>query len=229
MRPVAPPTCSDLPVSSSMCARSISTRKISPSHVDVGPALEGDRLVVLGGLEVLRHVRVEVVLPREPAPLRDLAVQRQPDPDRRLDRLAVDDRHRARAARDRSGRSGCWARRRRSPGSRRTSWCSCSARRGPRAPSPGRRLPARLRRRGLGRRSSAPPPCPASRDRRSRSAPLLLEQRLQRGTHPVEAVVGHRRERAPGSRPAGRPRARGRRAPRGRGRRRGWPGWWRCR
>lgn len=31
MRPVAPPTCSDLPVSSSMWARSISTRKISPS------------------------------------------------------------------------------------------------------------------------------------------------------------------------------------------------------
>ncbi len=31
MRPVAPPTCSDLPVSSSMCARSISTRNVSPS------------------------------------------------------------------------------------------------------------------------------------------------------------------------------------------------------
>ena len=96
MRPVAPPTCSDLPVSSSMCARSISMRKVSPSTVDLGPALERDRLVVLRGLEVLRHVRVEVVLPREPAPLGDLAVQRQPDPDRRLDGLAVDDRHRAR-------------------------------------------------------------------------------------------------------------------------------------
>ena len=31
MRPVAPPTWSDLPVSSSMCARSISTRTVSPS------------------------------------------------------------------------------------------------------------------------------------------------------------------------------------------------------
>ncbi len=31
MRPVEPPTCSDLPVSSSMWARSISTRKVSPS------------------------------------------------------------------------------------------------------------------------------------------------------------------------------------------------------
>jgi hypothetical protein len=31
MRPVAPPMCSDLPVSSSMCARSISTRHVVPS------------------------------------------------------------------------------------------------------------------------------------------------------------------------------------------------------
>jgi hypothetical protein len=31
MRPVEPPTCSDLPVSSSMCARSISTRNTEPS------------------------------------------------------------------------------------------------------------------------------------------------------------------------------------------------------
>jgi len=31
MRPVEPPTCSDLPVSSSMCARSISTRYTVPS------------------------------------------------------------------------------------------------------------------------------------------------------------------------------------------------------
>ena len=73
-------------------------------HLDVGPALEGDRLVVLGGLEVLRHVRVEVVLPREPAPLRDLAVQREADPDRRLHRLAVDHRHRAGQAQ--AGRAG---------------------------------------------------------------------------------------------------------------------------
>jgi hypothetical protein len=62
---------------------------------DVHEALEADRLVVLGGLEVLRHVRVEVVLPREAAPLRDLAVEREPDPDRGLDGLAVHRRHRA--------------------------------------------------------------------------------------------------------------------------------------
>ena len=64
-------------------------------HVDVHEALEADRLVVLGGLEVLRHVRVEVVLPGEAAPLGDLAVEREPDPDRGLDRLAVHRRHRA--------------------------------------------------------------------------------------------------------------------------------------
>ena len=89
MRPVAPPTCSDLPVSSSMWARSISTRNgLAASTVDVEVAVEGDRLVVLRGLEVLRHVRVEVVLPGEPAPLGDLAVEREADADRRLDRLA---------------------------------------------------------------------------------------------------------------------------------------------
>ena len=165
MRPVAPPTCSDLPVSSSMWARSISTRNVSPSTLDVGPAVEGDRLVVLRGLEVLRHVRVEVVLPREPAPLGDLAVQRQADPDRRLDGLAVDHRQRRRAGRGRSGRSGCSARRRRSPGSRRTSWWWCSARRAPRAPAPGRTTRARRRRRAARAVVIGPPPCPASRDR----------------------------------------------------------------
>jgi len=57
-----------------------------------------DRLVVLGGLEVLRLVRVEVVLPREAAPLGDLAVQRESDPDRGLDADLVDDGQRARQA-----------------------------------------------------------------------------------------------------------------------------------
>ena len=66
--------------------------------LDVHVALERDRLVVLGGLEVLRHVRVEVVLPREAAPLGDLAVEREADPDRRLHRLAVDHGHRTRQA-----------------------------------------------------------------------------------------------------------------------------------
>ena len=69
-------------------------RPVGTLDDDVGPALEGDRLVVLRRLEVLRHVRVEVVLPGEPAPLRDLAVERQPDPDRRLHRDRVDHGHR---------------------------------------------------------------------------------------------------------------------------------------
>ena len=61
----------------------------------VQPAVRAQRLVVLGDLEVLRHVRVEVVLPREPAPGRDPAVQGQADPDRVLDRQPVDHRQRA--------------------------------------------------------------------------------------------------------------------------------------
>ncbi|GAA3043763.1 hypothetical protein GCM10020000_23980 [Streptomyces olivoverticillatus] len=61
-------------------------------QLDVQVAVEGDGLVVLGGLEVLRHVRIEVVLPGEAAPLGDLAVQRQADLHGRLDGDAVDDR-----------------------------------------------------------------------------------------------------------------------------------------
>ena len=61
-------------------------------ELDVEVALERDRLVVLRGLEVLRHVRVEVVLAGEPAPLRDLAVEHEPDADRRLHGHRVDDR-----------------------------------------------------------------------------------------------------------------------------------------
>ncbi len=72
--------------------------------VDVEPAVEADRLVVLRRLEVLRHVRVEVVLPREAAPLGDLAVQRQPDPHRRLHRRAVERGQRARQPQ--AGRAG---------------------------------------------------------------------------------------------------------------------------
>jgi hypothetical protein len=58
--------------------------------LDVGPSAVRDRLVVLGGLEVLRHVRVEVVLAREAAQLGDRAVQSEADPDRGLDGGLVD-------------------------------------------------------------------------------------------------------------------------------------------
>ncbi len=71
---------------------------------DVEPAVGAQRLVVLGDLEVLGHVRVEVVLPREPAPLGDRAVQRQPDLDRVLDRGPG--RHRQRPGQAQAGRAG---------------------------------------------------------------------------------------------------------------------------
>ena len=94
MRP-SPPTWVDLPVSSSRWARSM------PTHVPVGqlePAVDVDRLVVLADLEVLRHVRVEVVLPGEDRRA-DLAVEGQPEADGQLDRLLVEHRQRARAGR----------------------------------------------------------------------------------------------------------------------------------
>ena len=63
---------------------------------DVEVAVERDRLVVLGDLVVLRLVGVEVVLPREAAPGRDLAVEREADADGRLDRGRVERRQRTR-------------------------------------------------------------------------------------------------------------------------------------
>ncbi len=65
------------------------------SHHDVQPPVDAQRLVVLRDLVVLRHVRVEVVLPREPGLNGDRAVQRQPDLDRVLDGHPVGHRERA--------------------------------------------------------------------------------------------------------------------------------------
>ena len=62
---------------------------------NVEVAVERDRLVVLGDLIILRLIRVEVVLPGEPAPRRDLAVQRQADPDGRLHGRLVEGGQRA--------------------------------------------------------------------------------------------------------------------------------------
>src|ERR1700712_982026 len=96
IRPVAPPTCRFLPVSSSRCTRSISTRYVSPStSTSRGPAMHSGSSY-RGGLEALGDVRVEVVLPRETAPGGDPAAQRQPDADRRFDGGGVGDRQRAR-------------------------------------------------------------------------------------------------------------------------------------
>ena len=66
--------------------------RLRPSRsvqLHVQPTIGAERLVVLGDLVVLRHVRIEVVLAGEPAPLGDLTVERQADPDRRLDRGSV--------------------------------------------------------------------------------------------------------------------------------------------
>ena len=46
MRPVEPPTCSDLPVSSSMWARSISTRKVSgPSSPAISTSVQPSKAI----------------------------------------------------------------------------------------------------------------------------------------------------------------------------------------
>ncbi len=79
-------------------ALDLHTDDLAVLELDVDPAVEGDGLVVLGGLEVLRQVRVEVLLPGEAARLGDLAVQRQADADRMLDGSAVDDGGGCRAA-----------------------------------------------------------------------------------------------------------------------------------
>src|SRR5215472_4321263 len=77
-------------------------RLAADEHIQV--AVGAQRLVVLGDLEVLRHVRVEVVLPGEPAPARDRAVQSEPDLDRVLDGQLVHHRQRAwQAETDRAG------------------------------------------------------------------------------------------------------------------------------
>ena len=56
---------------------------------DVEVAVDADRLVVLADLVVLRHIGVEVVLAGHAAPLDDVAVERQPDADDRLDGLGI--------------------------------------------------------------------------------------------------------------------------------------------
>ena len=68
-----------LPVLSEDVAQQLTDRlnERTGGDLDVEVAVEGDRLVVLRGLEVLRHVRVEVVLPGEAAGLRDRAAERE--------------------------------------------------------------------------------------------------------------------------------------------------------
>ena len=61
--------------------------------LDVEPAVIANRFVVLGGLIILRHVRVEVVLPGHAAPLGNVTVESQTNPNGRFDGMTVDGRH----------------------------------------------------------------------------------------------------------------------------------------
>ena len=104
-------------------------------QLDVEVTADADGQVVLADLVVLRHVRVEVVLPVEQRVRRDLAVERETDLHDPADRLGV--RHRQRTGMTQAHRAGVasWARRRTRCGTRRTSWSACRARRGTRARS----------------------------------------------------------------------------------------------
>ena len=61
--------------------------------LDVEPAVIANWFVVLGGLIILRHVRVEVVLPGHAAPLGNVTVESQTNPNGRFDGMTVDGRH----------------------------------------------------------------------------------------------------------------------------------------
>ena len=156
--------------------------ELTAVHRDVEPALGAQRLVVLGDLEVLRHVRIEVVLPGEPAPGGDRAVQRQADPDRVLDRHPRLPRAASRAVPGRRGTPGCSARRRTRCCSRRTSWSWYPARRA--SPSRSAARSGRARRR-------TGPACPSSSFPKSLRpvehavAPAVGKRRLRGGGHPV--------------------------------------------
>ncbi len=63
--------------------------------VDLERSVDADRLVVLADLIVLRHVRVEVVLPVEHRAVRDRALQRLADAQRELHRPLAEHRQRA--------------------------------------------------------------------------------------------------------------------------------------
>ena len=98
----------------------------------------GDRLVVLRGLVVLRHVGIEVVLAGEDRPLGHVQVQRLGDAQRVLDGASRSAPAATRAARGTPGTRWCSARRRTRWGSRRTACSRSRARSAPRARSPSR-------------------------------------------------------------------------------------------
>ena len=91
-------------------------------QLDVQMAADADGQVVLRDLVALGQVGIEVVLAVEDGVVGDAAVQRQRDARGVLDRPLVGDRQRCPGAPGRPGRRACWARRRSSGCSRRTSW-----------------------------------------------------------------------------------------------------------
>ena len=67
-------------------------------RIDVNPAVLGDGQIVLGGLKILRQIRIVIILSVKFAVLVDRAVRRKPRLDRELYDAAVDDRQDARQA-----------------------------------------------------------------------------------------------------------------------------------
>ena len=98
-RPPPPPSCTVLAASSSRCTRVEADHVVAVGGRNCQPAAAAERFVVLADLVRLGRVGIEVVLAVERRMGRDLGLQRQPDLDRPLDRLAVRDRQHARLRR----------------------------------------------------------------------------------------------------------------------------------
>src|SRR5262249_20589089 len=90
--------------------------RVAVGQIDLKHAVRGERLLVLADLEVLRHVRMVVVLAREPARGVDAALERERRAHAVLDRAAIDHRQRpghpladGTGLRVRRGAKGRWA------------------------------------------------------------------------------------------------------------------------
>ena len=103
----------------------VRTRDADALSVHLELTVDRDRQVVLRGLVVLRHVGIEVVLPREHRAFGHVEVERLGDTQRVLDRLLVQHRAANRAGRGTPGTRSCSARCRTRSGTRRTA-CSRS-------------------------------------------------------------------------------------------------------
>ena len=116
----------------------VRARDADPRAVDIEPAVDRDRHVVLRDLVVLRHVGIEVVLAGEDRLLGHVELQAPP---RRAARTPLPSRSRraaSPAARDTRGTRSCSAPRRTRSDRRRTTCWRSRARSAPRARSPSR-------------------------------------------------------------------------------------------